>query len=138
MEEDKKYSRIDNKLEKNNHLLHQRKLTLGQRAADIVTKFCGTWTFISLVFVFMFIWMGINVYLMGILSWDPYPFILLNFILSCLAAIQAPIILMSQNREEERKKLKMEKDYLIDLKAEKEIEEIKKSIEEIEKYLKNL
>ncbi len=79
--------------------------------------------------------MTINLY--GIFAkWDPYPFILLNFVLSCLAAIEAPIILMSQNREEEKTKLKAERDYLVNKKSEREIEDIQKDLDEIKKLLK--
>ncbi len=103
--------------------------TFGQRAADLVTKWAGSWTFILSFFVFIAIWMVLNIYLlieykMG-KPWDPYPFILLNLVLSCLAAIQAPIILMSQNRTTQRDRLKAEFDYRINKKAEKEIREIR-------------
>ena len=103
--------------------------TIGQRAADIITKWAGSWTFIILFFVFLTIWMitnGVFVlkYIQGNLT-DPYPFILLNLALSCLAAIQAPIILMSQNRENQRDRIRTQFDYAINRKAEKEIKEIK-------------
>lgn len=100
------------------------KRTFGQKAADKVTKWAGSWTFIIGFFIFLFLWMSVNV-LMWIKQWDPYPFILLNLVLSCLAAIQAPIILMSQNRQAQRDRLKAEFDYRINKKAEKEIREIK-------------
>lgn len=129
------FSRIDKTIEKENHLLHKRKLTLGQKASDRLTRFCGSWTFIIFLFIFISIWMTINLY--GIFAkWDPYPFILLNFVLSCLAAIEAPIILMSQNREEEKTKLKAERDYLVNKKSEREIEDIQKDLDEIKKLLK--
>ncbi|MCK4729973.1 MAG: DUF1003 domain-containing protein [Candidatus Aenigmarchaeota archaeon] len=131
------FSRIDKTIKKDNHLLHKRKLTFGQKASDKLTRFCGSWTFIIFLFIFIAIWMSINLY--GIFAkWDPYPFILLNFVLSCLAAIEAPIILMSQNREEEKSKLKIERDYLIDKKSEREIEDIQKDLDEIKKLIKNL
>ncbi len=103
----------------------RKKLTIGQKAADKLTSFAGSWTFIILFFIFLFIWMLVNV-LMVINKWDPYPFILLNLILSCLAAIQAPIILMSQNRQAQRDRVRAEYDYQVNKKAEKEIQEIKK------------
>lgn len=103
--------------------------TLGQKAADLITKWAGSWVFIMGFLIFIAIWMVINIhimtqYLLG-KPWDPYPFILLNLILSCLAALQAPIILMSQNRQAQRDRLKTEYDYRIDKKAEKEIREIR-------------
>ncbi len=101
------------------------KRTFGQKAADAVTKWAGSWTFILGFFVFLALWISANIF-MWINRWDPYPFILLNLVLSCLAAIQAPIILMSQNRQMQRDRIKAEFDYRINKKAEKEIQEIKK------------
>jgi uncharacterized membrane protein len=100
------------------------KRTFGQKAADWVTKWAGSWFFIIGFFIFLFLWIVANV-LMWINQWDPYPFILLNLVLSCLAAVQAPIILMSQNRQAQRDRIKAEFDYRINKKAEKEIREIK-------------
>lgn len=103
--------------------------TFGQKASDFITKWAGSWGFIFGFFIFLGIWMFSNGYFLlkyikeGVI--DPYPFILLNLILSCLAAIQAPIILMSQNRENQRDRLKAEYDYRINKKAEKEVREIK-------------
>lgn len=103
--------------------------TVGQKAADFLTKSAGSWTFIILFGVFIILWMAINSYFLIMYErgnpWDPYPFILLNLVLSCLAAIQAPIILMSQNRQSEKDRIKAEYDYQINKKAEKEIREIK-------------
>jgi len=110
--------------EKLEHINFRRPKTFGQRAADWITKWAGSWFFIFGFFIFLAIWISINV-LMWINQWDPYPFILLNLILSCLAAVQAPIILMSQNRTTQRDRLKAEFDYRINKKAEKEIREIK-------------
>ena len=111
--------------------------TFGQRAADGLTKWAGSWTFIISVFVILFFWIAINTYwLVFGRSWDPYPFILLNFILSTLAAIQAPIILMSQNRENHRDRLRAQYDYAVNRKAEKEIQELRKQLDRIEKKLK--
>ncbi len=103
--------------------------TLGQRAADKLTKAAGSWAFIISFLVFIAIWMYLNIniliqYKVG-QPWDPYPFILLNLVLSCLAAIQAPVILMSQNRQRQRDSIKTEHDYQINKKAEEEIREIK-------------
>ncbi len=111
--------------------------TFGQKAADGLTKWAGSWTFIISFLVFIGLWMYVNVsllikYQLGI-PWDPYPFILLNLVLSCLAAIQAPIILMSQNRQIQRDRQRSEYDYAVNRKAEKEIQEIKKILMRREK-----
>jgi uncharacterized membrane protein len=95
-------------------------LTFGQRVADRVAKFGGSWPFIGLFSAVMFVWMGINI--VSLTHFDPYPFILLNLCLSTLAAIQAPIIMMSQNRQSSKDKLLAENDYQVNLKAEMEIE----------------
>ena len=103
--------------------------TFGQKAADGLTKWAGSWAFILALFAFIIVWMGINAYFLIQYQlgkpFDPYPFILLNLVLSCLAAIQAPIILMSQNRTSQRDRLKAEFDYRINKRAEEEIREIK-------------
>lgn len=108
--------------------LHNRR-TLGQKAADKVTLIAGSWTFILTLFGFLIFWMILNSYIfiqyLEGNPFDPYPFILLNLVLSCLAAIQAPIILMSQNRQTQRDRIKSEFDYRINKKAEEEIREIK-------------
>jgi len=102
------------------------KMTFGQRAADRLTTIAGSWTFIILFLVFLFAWMLANTtFLVFGSAWDIKPFIMLNLILSCLAAIQAPVILMSQNRQTQRDRLKAEYDYRINKKAEKEIREIR-------------
>jgi len=111
-------------LEELGNINFRRPKTFGQRAADWITKWAGSWVFIFGFFIFLAIWISINM-LMWINQWDPYPFILLNLVLSCLAAIQAPIILMSQNRTTQRDRLKAEFDYRINKKAEEEIREIK-------------
>ncbi|MBU0894144.1 MAG: DUF1003 domain-containing protein [Nanoarchaeota archaeon] len=111
-----------------NHPLFKLKKDVGQRAADWITKWAGSWIFIISFLIFIFIWMTINIYA-WINTWDPYPFILLNLLLSCLAALQAPIILMSQNRQAQRDRLKAEYDYRINKKAEREIQEIKKMLQ---------
>lgn len=100
---------------------YQEQITLGQKTADKVASFGGSWIFIILFFFFIICWVSVNSYYMFITPFDPYPFILLNLILSCLAAIQAPIIMMSQNRKEAKDRLRAENDYKVDLKAELEI-----------------
>jgi uncharacterized membrane protein len=93
----------------------------GQIVADKVAAFGGSWTFIIAFFVFISIWIGSNVFIFMNKEFDPYPFILLNLILSCVAALQAPVIMMSQNRQEEKDRERAKKDYMINLKSELEI-----------------
>ena len=95
--------------------------TVGQKVADQVAAFGGSWKFIILFGVFIFLWILANIYLLLNKGFDPYPFILLNLILSCLAALQAPVIMMSQNRQEEKDRERAKKDYMINLKSELEI-----------------
>jgi uncharacterized membrane protein len=106
-------------------------LTFGQKIADKVAAFGGSWTFIITFFSFILIWMLINIWLLGTKPFDPFPFILLNLILSCLAAIQAPIIMMSQNRQEQKDRQRGEHDYKINLKAELEIKLLSEKIDHL-------
>ena len=96
-------------------------MTYGQRIADKVASFGGSWTFIISFGMFLLVWICINIYWLGNKGFDPYPFILLNLILSSLAAIQAPVIMMSQNRQEEKDRERGKKDYMINLKSELEV-----------------
>ena len=96
-------------------------LTFGQKLADRVATFGGSWIFISLFALFLLCWIAVNAFWLANRGFDPYPFILLNLILSCLAAVQAPVIMMSQNRQEEKDRDRSKKDYMINLKAELEI-----------------
>jgi uncharacterized membrane protein len=105
--------------------------TLGQRLADGVADFGGSWSFIIFFLSFMLIWILINAYLLTLHQFDPYPFILLNLILSCLAALQAPIIMMSQNRQEEKDRARAKKDYMINLKSELEIRMIHEKLDHL-------
>jgi uncharacterized membrane protein len=109
----------------------QDKLTTGQRIADKIAAFGGSWTFIFIFFSFILGWMVINVVLLIDHSFDPFPFILLNLILSCLAAIQAPVIMMSQNRQEQKDRIRSEHDYKINLKAELEIQLLHEKIDHL-------
>ncbi|WP_321426325.1 DUF1003 domain-containing protein [uncultured Bacteroides sp.] len=99
----------------------KQKLTFGQRVADKVASFGGSWTFIISFGVFLVIWICINIYWFANKGFDPYPFILLNLILSTLAALQAPVIMMSQNRQEEKDRERAKNDYMVNLKSELEI-----------------
>jgi uncharacterized membrane protein len=119
---------------------NHQKLTIRQRAADSISKWAGSWAFIFLFFLFLGIWMAttgtfVLKYIDGSLQ-DPYPFILLNLVLSCLAAIQAPVILMSQNRAAQRDRIRAEYDYAINRKSEKEIQQIRKTVNRIEEKIK--
>jgi uncharacterized membrane protein len=104
-------------------------LTHGQRVADRIASFGGSWTFIGFFFLFLLLWMATNVFIMVKKPFDPYPFILLNLILSCLAAIQAPVIMMSQNRKEEKDRKRSQNDYKVNLKAELEIKLLNEKID---------
>ncbi len=107
------------------------RLTRGQKLADKIAAFGGSWTFIIAFFSFLIIWMLVNTWLLGKYTYDPYPFILLNLILSCIAAIQAPIIMMSQNRQEQKDRQRAENDYKINLKAELEIKLLSEKIDHL-------
>ena len=99
------------------------KLSLGQKASDAVAKFAGSWAFIFSFTGVLLAWMILNV-LLAAKAFDPYPFILLNLVLSCVAAIQAPLIMMSQNRQEEKDRRRAENDYKVNLKTEIMIEDL--------------
>lgn len=107
------------------------KLTLGERMADRIATFGGSWTFIISFFSFLLAWIFINAFILITRPFDPFPFILLNLILSCLAAIQAPIIMMSQNRQESKDRTRAEHDYKINLKAELEIKLLSEKIDHL-------
>lgn len=111
------------------------KRTFGQKTSDSITSFLGSWTFILSFLFYLFVWIGLNVYQFFFNQWDPYPFILLNLTLSCIAAFQAPMILMSQNRTAERDRIMAKYDYAVNKKAEKEIQQILKELEEIKTML---
>jgi uncharacterized membrane protein len=99
-------------------------LTLGERLSDGLANFGGSWTFIGIFLAMMVIWMGINGFALLEKPFDPFPFILLNLVLSCLAAVQAPVIMMSQNRQEAKDRLRAEHDFEINRKAEIEIRKL--------------
>ena len=101
----------------------KEKYTLGQRAADTIAKFAGSWAFIFSFAGVLILWMVANV-ILATKAFDPYPFILLNLVLSCVAAIQAPLIMMSQNRQEEKDRHRAENDYKVNLKTEIMIEDL--------------
>lgn len=105
--------------------------TLGQRLADKVATFGGSWGFLITFFSFLILWIVLNIYFLANKGFDPYPFILLNLILSCIAAMQAPIIMMSQNRQEQKDRERGKKDYMINLKSELEIRMLHEKIDHL-------
>lgn len=113
------------------------KPTFGQRAADAVARFAGSWAFIFSFVVVMVIWMVLNI-LLATNAFDAYPFILLNLVLSCIAAVQAPLIMMSQNRQEAKDRARAENDYHINLKNELIIDDLYKKISQLLEEQKKL
>ena len=109
----------------------EEKMTFGKKLSDQIARFGGSWTFIMLFGGFIFVWIGINTYIILSRPFDPFPFILLNLILSTLAAIQAPIIMMSQNRKDAKDRLRGENDYKVNLKAELEIRNLHEKIDNL-------
>lgn len=109
----------------------EKKLTFGERLSDKIASFGGSWRFIILFGAVLFLWLIVNGIVLATRAFDPYPFILMNLILSCLAAIQAPIIMMSQNRSEARDRLRAENDYKINLKAELEIRHLHEKLDHL-------
>lgn len=130
IEEDLIHDLIQGKVSKDVNLIHENKLTVGQRAADKISGFVGSWTFIIIAISLIILWVIINIAYI-IKPFDPYPFILLNLFLSCTAAIQAPIIMMAQNREEEKDRIKAKNDYKINLKSEIIVEDLHLKVDEI-------
>ena len=118
-------------LTENLNRVHDSSLTFGQRVADKVAEFGGSWAFIGTFGAIIFVWITINAIALLQKPFDPFPFILLNLILSCVAAMQAPVIMMSQNRQEARDRLRAEEDYKVNLKAEVEIRTISLKLDEM-------
>ena len=109
----------------------ETQLTFGERLSDKLADFGGSWRFIIIFASILFIWIGINSYVLLSRPFDPYPFILLNLILSCLAALQAPVIMMSQNRQEEKDRERSKRDYMVNLKSELEIRMLHEKIDHL-------
>jgi uncharacterized membrane protein len=114
--------------------LQEERTTFGQHAADVLAEKAGSWTFILSFLAVLGLWITLNIVVL-VHRWDPYPFILLNLVLSCLAAIQAPIIMMSQQRQATRDRLQAESDYQVNVKAEILLEHLTKEIEEIKRIV---
>ncbi|HTZ01838.1 MAG TPA: DUF1003 domain-containing protein [Xanthobacteraceae bacterium] len=109
----------------------EKQRTVGETVADLVADFGGSWTFIAFFFVVLVIWMAINLWMASGKAFDPYPFILLNLVLSCLAAIQAPVIMMSQKRQEAKDRMRAENDFRVNLKAELEIRHLHEKLDHL-------
>jgi len=103
--------------------------TFGERVADKVAEFGGSWTFILSFFFILLCWIALNTFVLTKDPFDPYPYILLNLVLSCLAALQAPVIMMSQNRQEIKDRQRSQNDYLINLKAEIEVRRLHEKVD---------
>src|SRR6476661_7529748 len=119
-----------------NNLLHPPEdiLSRGQKLSDKVARFGGSWKFIALFGIVLAIWIAYNVTVLSSMAFDPYPFILMNLILSCIAALQAPIIMMSQNRQEEKDRQRAQNDYMVNMKAELEIRSLHQKIDHLIKH----
>lgn len=108
---------------------YEERLLLGEKLADKIAKFGGSWAFLSIFAIILFTWMGVNSFQLLKEPFDPYPFILLNLVLSCLAAVQAPIIMMSQNRQVFKDRLAQESGYQVDLKSELQVRQLNARLE---------
>ena len=128
---------LQRQFSKNTDRKDPEKLTLGQKAADGIARFAGSWTFIILFVLVILVWVCVNVFFL-FHSFDPYPFILLNLVLSCVAAIQAPLIMMSQNRQEEKDRQRAENDYIVNLKSEIIVEDLHRKIDALLENQKKL
>ena len=107
----------------------EKAMTFGERLSDNVARFGGSWRFIIIFMAVLWIWIIVNSLILGSKAFDPYPYILMNLILSCIAAIQAPIIMMSQNRKEEKDRQRAENDYMVNLKSEIEIRNLHRKMD---------
>jgi uncharacterized membrane protein len=114
---------LDKTISQNINRSHKSKLKFGDKIADKMAEFAGSWVFIISFMTVLFSWILINILLLK-KAFDPYPFILLNLILSCIAAMQAPVIMMSQNRQEQKDRLRAENDYKVNLKSELIVEDL--------------
>lgn len=120
---------LENKISVSN----DKKITFGQRASDKLAEFAGSWFFIIAFTLFLLIWVLINVYFLKN-PFDPYPFIMLNLVLSCVAAVQAPLIMMSQKRQEQKDRERAEDDFKINLKCEIILENLHRKLDELLEY----
>lgn len=118
-------------LSQNINIEFDRQLTLGERLSDTIAGFGGSWVFIIIFSGIILFWIAVNSWVIINRPFDPYPYILLNLVLSCLAALQAPIIMMSQNRQEDRDRMRAENDYRINLRAELEIRHLHEKMDHL-------
>lgn len=118
-------------LSENINLEFERQLTPGERLADVIAGFGGSWLFIIIFSCILVSWVVVNSWVIIRKPFDPYPYILLNLVLSCLAAMQAPVIMMSQNRQETRDRIRAENDYRINLRAELEIRHLHEKMDHL-------
>ena len=121
---------------KNGHLPYKHELTLGQKAADIIAEFGGSWWFLIIFGITVAAWVILNTVILRTRAFDNYPYILLNLALSLLSAVQAPIILMAQNRQTERDRSMAKYDYQVNRKAEREIQNMQQDLNEIKRLVK--
>ena len=120
-----------NHLPDNDYIEYEKELTLGEHLSDKIAGFAGSWSFIAVFAGLIFLWVALNTYVLLFRPFDPYPFILLNLVLSILTAIQAPIIIMSQNRQETRDRLHAERDFQVSIHTELEIHRLHKKIDHL-------
>lgn len=128
---------LEEKVARDINEVSRNRLTLGERLADHIAQFAGSWTFILIFIGCLLGWIILNALLLR-KSFDPYPFILLNLVLSCVAAIQAPVIMMSQNRQEEKDRLRAQNDFKINLKSEIIIEDLHEKLDRMIENQQNL
>lgn len=128
---------IDKTISKDINYIHKETYKLGDRISDRLAEFVGSWTFIILFLLCLIVWILINLFIMT-QPFDPFPFILLNLILSCIAATQAPLIMMSQNRQEKKDRLRAKNDYKVNLKSELIVEDLHKKLDELLKNQKKM
>ncbi|HEY8888913.1 MAG TPA: DUF1003 domain-containing protein [Clostridium sp.] len=129
IEEDLLHELIGNKISSDATLAHKNTLTFGDRMADKIAESVGSWRFIIIALSVIAIWIVFNTIFKNL--FDPFPFILLNLVLSCIAAIQAPVIMMSQNRQEDKDRIKSKNDYKINLKSELIIQDLHKKMDSL-------
>jgi uncharacterized membrane protein len=127
---------LDKKVTTDKNVANHKSDTMGQIAADKLAKFVGSWLFVVTFCVIIIIWISLNIAMLA-KPFDPYPFILLNLALSCVAAIQAPLIMMSQNRQEEKDRIRAENDYKVNLKTEIIIEDLHNKIDRLIEFTEN-
>jgi len=129
IEEDLLHELIDNKISTDSTTDHSQTLTFGNKMADKIAESVGSWSFIIIALAIIAIWISLNTIFKNL--FDPFPFILLNLVLSCTAAIQAPVIMMSQNRQEDKDRIKSKNDYKINLKSELIIQDLHKKMDSL-------